>query len=66
MKCKTAVGFLMVFFVALSFAYAEEWVTFKGTSKKDEQFMLKGVLTQPQGKGPFPAIVMLSGGEGFL
>ena len=65
MKCKTAVGFLMVFFVALSFAYAEEWVTFKGTSKKDEQFMLKGVLTRPQGKGPFPAIVMLSGGRGF-
>jgi len=55
-----------VFFVlALPFAYAGESVTFKGTSKTGEPFMLTGILAKPQGQGPFPAIVMLSGGKGW-
>jgi dienelactone hydrolase len=65
MKCKMAISLLLAFFIMVSFAYGGESVAFKGTSKKDEQFMLKGTLTRPHGKGPFPAIVMLSGGRGF-
>jgi dienelactone hydrolase len=66
MKYKSAIGFLLVFFVVVSFAYAGESVTFKGTNKKGDSFMLKGILDKPLGQGPFPAIVMLSGGRGFL
>jgi hypothetical protein len=28
--------------------------------------MLKGILTKQQSQGPFPAVVILSGGRGFL
>ena len=66
MKRKTAISFFLVFFVAVSFAFAEEWVTFKGTSKTGEALMLKGILEKPQGEGPFPAVVMLHGASGIL
>ena len=65
MKLKTAISFFLVFFVAFSFAFAEEWVTFKGTSKTGEAFMLKGILNKPQGQGPFPAVVILHGCSGI-
>ena len=65
MKRKTAISFFLVFFVAVSFACAEEWVTFKGTSKTGEAFTLKGILNKPQGHGPFPAVVILHGCSGI-
>jgi dienelactone hydrolase len=67
MKYKTVIGFLLVllFILMVSFTSAGESVTFKGTSKTDDAFMLKGTLDKPPGQGPFPAIVMLSGGRGF-
>jgi dienelactone hydrolase len=65
MKRKTAISFFLVFFVAVSFAFAEEWVTFKGTRKTGEAFMLKGILNKPQGQGPFPAVVILHGCSGI-
>ena len=42
---------------------AAEIVKFKGTdtTKEGTPLMLRGRLTKPQGKGPFPAIVMLHG-----
>ena len=55
-----------LYLVGVTLAYAGESVTFKGTSKKSDSFMLKGILTKPQGQGTFPAIVMLSPGKGFL
>jgi len=65
MKKGIVMGILLLFLVGVALAYAGESVTFKGTNKKGEPFMLKGILTKPQGQGPFPAIVMLSGGRGF-
>jgi dienelactone hydrolase len=59
MKRKTAISFILVFFVTASVAYAEEWVTFKGTSNTESALTLKGILNKPQGEGPFPAVVML-------
>jgi dienelactone hydrolase len=65
MRYRTVVSFLVLFVLALPFAYAGEQVTFKGTSKTGEPFMLTGILAKPQGQGPFPAIVMLSSGKGW-
>ena len=65
MKRKTAISFFLVFFVTASVAYAEEWVTFKGTSKTESALTLKGILNKPQGEGPFPAVVMLHGAGGI-
>jgi dienelactone hydrolase len=65
MKLKTTISFLLVFSVTASLVYAGESVTFKGTSKTGGAFMLVGTLNKPQGQGPFPAIVMLSGGAGW-
>jgi dienelactone hydrolase len=65
MKCKTAISFFLIFLVTASFAYAGEWVTFKGASKTGDAFTLKGILNKPQGQGPFPAVVMLHGCSGI-
>jgi len=65
MKYKTGIGFILVFLVEVSFSYAGELVSFKGTSKTGDEFVLKGVLNKPQGQGPLPAVVMLSGGRGW-
>lgn len=65
MKCKIAICFFLVFSLTVSFAYAGEWVSFKGTSKSGDPFILKGILTKPKGQGPFPAIVMLHGASGI-
>lgn len=66
MKKKIMMSILLPFLVGVTLAYAGESVTFKGASNKSDSFMLKGILTKPQGKGPFPAIVMLPPGKGFL
>lgn len=65
MKRKIVISFLLAFFVAASFAYAEEWVTFKGSSKTGDPVMLKGILEKPQGQGPFPAVVLLHACKGI-
>lgn len=64
MKYKTLFIFLIVFSVTVSLADAGEWVTFKSVSKS-AAFELKGILTKPEGEGPFPAIVMLHGAGGI-
>ncbi len=66
MKKRAVISILLLFLLLIPLSYAGDSVTFKGTSKTGEPFMLKGILTKPQGQGPFPAIVMLSGGRGFL
>ena len=65
MKRKMAISFFLACFVTASVAYSGESVTFKGTSKTDDAFMLKGTIDKPSGQGPFPAVVMLSAGGGF-
>lgn len=40
------------------FPYREEEVTFKNT---EQDFLLAGTLTLPQGDGPFPAAILISG-----
>ena len=65
MKRKMAISFFLTCFVTASVAYSGESVTFKGTSKTDDAFMLKGIPHKPSGQGAFPAIVMLSGGKGW-
>lgn len=65
MKRKMAVSFLLAFFLTASVVYAGESVSFKGTSKTGDEFVLKGLLNRPSGQGPFPAIVMLCGGRGW-
>ena len=66
MKRKIVISFLAVFFLTASIANAGEWVTFKGNSKwKDVVITLRGILEKPQGKGPFPAVVMLHGCVGL-
>jgi dienelactone hydrolase len=67
MKCRTVtfISFFLVFFVTVSFTYAGQWVTFKGASESEDPFTLKGILTTPKGRGPYPAIVMLHGASGI-
>lgn len=66
MKRKTMISFLAVFFLMASIACAGEWVTFKGNSKtQGANITLRGFLEKPQGKGPFPAVVMLHGCSGL-
>jgi dienelactone hydrolase len=65
MKCKAVISFLVISLVTVSFAYGGEWVTFKGNSATGESLTLKGILEKPEGKGPFPAVVMLHGCSGI-
>lgn len=65
MKSRITFWFFAILFVTVSFAHAGEWVTFKGSSQTANPITLKGMLEKPQGKGPFPAIVMLHGCAGI-
>ena len=65
MKRKIMISFLLACFVMVSIAYAGESISFKGTSKTGDEFVLKGILNKPSGQGPFPAIVMLSSAYGW-
>ena len=51
---------LLGFIVQISYA---DSVSFKSTSKDKDgnPIMLAGILTKPEGKGPFPAVVLLHG-----
>jgi len=53
MKLKTTISFLLVFSVTASLVYAGESVTFKGTSKTGDAFMLVGTLNNLKVKDHF-------------
>jgi len=65
MKSNIVISFLLACFVMVSIGYAGESISFKGTSKTGDEFVLKGVLNKPSSQGPFPAMVLLPGGSGF-
>lgn len=56
---------LLVVFFVLTHAYAEEWVSFDGRTAMDAKPQLTGILSVPEGNGPFPAVVMLCGCGGL-
>jgi dienelactone hydrolase len=53
---------LFILFLTAVHTNAEEWVEFEN---KPEALQLEGILTKPQGDGPFPAVVMLCGCGGL-
>ena len=65
MRAKKFMNFLIIFSLMISSGYAEDWVTFKGNSKTVADSSLKGILYKPEGKGLFPAVVMLHGCSGI-
>lgn len=66
MKIKIVVRGLLLFLSTASIAHATgEVVTFKGISKTEQEFQLRGILHKPKGQGPSPAIIMLPPGGGF-
>lgn len=56
---------LFFHWVMVPYSYAGESVTFKLDMMRGNELWLKGTISKPQGQGPFPAIVMLSGERGF-
>jgi len=64
MRRRSLALLIAILLVTVSNTDAGEWVTFK-SYKKSADFMLKGLITKPEGSGPFPAIVMLHGGSGI-
>jgi len=67
MKKSSVLEFSLFLFAAITctFLHAQKWVNFEGTSEFGDNMQLSGVLTVPQGKGPFPAVVMLCGCAGL-
>jgi len=55
----------IVVVVLISVAAAGEWVKFEGKTMMGDKLELEGVLSKPEGDGPFPAVVMLCGCGGF-
>ncbi len=55
---------IAILLLTVSSTHAGEWVTFKSYQKSDD-FMLKGLLTKPEGRGPFPAMVVLHAASGI-
>jgi dienelactone hydrolase len=45
--------------IAAASLHAQEWVEFRAMDEWGEALQLKGILTVPSGKGPFPALIML-------
>jgi dienelactone hydrolase len=67
MKRKIAargIAFLVVFLV-IAGGYAEEWVSFEGRTPTGAKLQLTGILSVPEGNGPFPAVAMLCGCGGL-
>ena len=46
-------------------AYAGKFVEFEGGGGENKQVQLIGYLARPEGRGPFPAVVVLHGCSGF-
>ena len=63
-KCIISVFLILGFTSQISFA---ENVQFESNSKSEDGklLMLSGILAKPNGKGPFPAVVLLHGCSGF-
>jgi dienelactone hydrolase len=60
--------FLVVFVVAAACAVsapAQLQVQFAGQTLAGKSITLKGLLDMPEGRGPFPAVVLLHDGEGY-
>ena len=62
---KQVLSIMLILWFAVQFSFAES-VTFKSNSKSEDgnPLVLNGILTKPEGKGPFPAIVLLHGCRG--
>ncbi len=52
---------ILILFIGLISCATTKTVSFKGL----DSVKLKGILTKPEGKGPFPAVVLLHGCEGI-
>ena len=65
MHKKQVLSIMLILWFAVQISFAES-ITFKSTSKSEDgtPLMLTGILTKPEGTGPFPAIVMLHGCSG--
>ena len=63
---KQVLSLMLILWFAVQFSFAES-VTFKSTSKIEDgtPLMLTGILTKPEGNGPFPAVVLLHGCSGL-
>jgi dienelactone hydrolase len=63
MRERIALGTLLfAMFLGAVHVHADEWVKFKN---EPEKLQLEGILTKPEGKGPYPAVVMLCGCGGL-
>jgi hypothetical protein len=54
-----------VFIISAASLNAQNWVTFEGETMAAGKLQLAGILTSPQGDGPFPAVVLLHVCEGL-
>jgi hypothetical protein len=68
-KMKTKIWLCGVVFIVVVFlisvAVAGEWVKFEGKTMAGDKLELTGILSKPNGNGPFPAVVMLCGCGGL-
>ena len=66
MNKKQVLLIVLILGFTVQFGFAES-VTFKSNSKSEDgaQLKLTGILNKPKGNGPFPAIVLLHGFNGF-
>ena len=50
---------LAIILIAAASVSAQNWVTFEGETATAGTLQLSGILTAPEGEGPFPAVVLL-------
>jgi dienelactone hydrolase len=62
---KTVVIVGIILGIAFTINAEPEKITFKGETPKRRPLKLTGVLMKPEGKGPFPAIILLHGCAGM-
>ena len=62
---KTFIASTLAFFLIIISANGEEWVQFEGRTATAGKLQLTGILSVPDGRGPFPAVVMLCGCGGL-
>jgi len=62
---KTLIAFSLHFFLIIISTNGEDWVQFEGRTATAVKLQLTGILSVPEGKGPFPAVVMLCGCGGL-
>jgi dienelactone hydrolase len=64
-KGLTLAGVLLIILVAVVQTIAAQEVTIPSQTMAGKALKLPGILHKPSGEGPFPAVVMLSGCEGY-